>query len=238
MACVGDSITFGHPVPQDKAYPAILGTLLGDRYEVRNFGQNSATLSRIGNVPYWKTAPFTAATEYQPNIVIIALGANDSKVEAWMNPDQFQPDLKALIQHFRDLPSRPAVFVGIPIPVSPERTRGITAPKVRDQVTPMIVRVAGETHAPLVDFYTPLADHLDLLPDGIHPNAAGYRIMAEAARSALAKSGTLKESGSSNDGEYFRSHRRRRWLHRSQPRAPLGGEPTSPPLTARTQECF
>src|SRR4051812_40315304 len=46
VACVGDSITFGSGIPdrEHNAYPAQLANLLGDRYEVRNFGVSGATL--------------------------------------------------------------------------------------------------------------------------------------------------------------------------------------------------
>ena len=45
VACVGDSITFGARVEDRKinSYPAVLGRLLGARYEVRNFGCSGAT---------------------------------------------------------------------------------------------------------------------------------------------------------------------------------------------------
>lgn len=185
VACVGDSITFGHPGPRDKSYPAVLATLLGPAYEVRNFGQNAATLSRAGNLPYWKFKAFEDATAYQPDIVIIALGANDSKVEAWMAAEPFSKDIKDMVRHFRQLPSNPLVMLGIPIPVAPERTKGITAKKVRERITPMIQQVAREVHAPTIDFYTPLAGKFELLPDTIHPNEQGYRIMAETAAAAI-----------------------------------------------------
>ena len=187
VACVGDSITFGHPGPREKSYPAVLGTLLGAGYEVKNFGQNAATLTHAGNLPYWKFKVFEEATAYQPNVVIIALGANDSKVEAWMAPKGFTKDLKEMVAHFRGLPSKPVVMLGIPIPVSPERTKGITAKKVRERITPMIQQVAKEVSAPTIDFYTPLAGKLELLPDTIHPSEQGYRIMAETAAAAVKK---------------------------------------------------
>lgn len=191
VACVGDSITYGHPVvykEPEKAYPAVLGKLLGDDYDVRNFGCNSATLARIGNVPYWNQPQLKKATEFNPNVVIITLGTNDSKVKAWMDAKQFVPDLKALIKHFRDLPAKPKIYLGVPAPVSPKRTRGITAAKVRKTITPMIREVAEEEDVPLIDFYTPLKDKLDLLPDTIHPDAEGYQIMARTAHRVLTAS--------------------------------------------------
>jgi lysophospholipase L1-like esterase len=188
VACVGDSITYGHPVVYkhpEKTYPAVLGKLLGEKYDVRNFGCNSATLVKIGNKPYVKQPAFKKATEFNPHIVIIKLGTNDTKVDAWMEKKQFVGDLKELVSHFRGLRAKPVVFLGIPVPVSPKRTRGITAPEVRDRIIPMIRRVAKEEKVPLIDFHTPLANRLELLPDTIHPNAKGYAIMAAAAHAEL-----------------------------------------------------
>jgi lysophospholipase L1-like esterase len=188
VACVGDSITYGHAVVYEKpeqTYPAVLGKLLGDDFEVRNFGCNSATLVKIGNVPYWKQPQFADATKFNANIVIIALGVNDTKVEDWLKPEQFTGDLAALVEHFRAQPARPKVYLGIPVPVSPERIHGITAKKARERATPMIEETAKKLDVPLIDFYTPLQDRLELIPDTIHPNAEGYRIMAQTARDAL-----------------------------------------------------
>src|SRR4051812_7771397 len=81
VACVGDSITFGAGIKdRDKnSYPAQLQGLLGSGYEVKNFGVSGATLLKEGDKPYWKEKAFEAAKKFEPNIVIIKLGTNDSK---------------------------------------------------------------------------------------------------------------------------------------------------------------
>jgi len=98
---------------------------------------------------------------------------------------RFRETLRELVAHFRELDSRPTVCLGIPVPVALERTRGITAPKVRGVVTPAIAAVARKEGLATIDFYTPLADRMELLPDTFHPNAEGYRIMAETAKRAI-----------------------------------------------------
>ena len=54
VACVGDSITFGAGIKEreTQCYPVQLGQLLGDEFEVRNFGVNGATLLKQGDLPY------------------------------------------------------------------------------------------------------------------------------------------------------------------------------------------
>ena len=46
VACVGDSITFGAGVAQREVncYPVVLNKLLGDKYQVKNFGVSGSTL--------------------------------------------------------------------------------------------------------------------------------------------------------------------------------------------------
>ena len=55
VACVGDSITEGEGV-EDRAmrYPESLGALLGEGYDVRNFGVSGSTMLDAGDVPYKK----------------------------------------------------------------------------------------------------------------------------------------------------------------------------------------
>ena len=85
VACVGDSITFGAGVENRavNAYPQVLDRLLGERARVANFGRSGATLLKQGDYPYWEREQFTQATEFQPGIVIIKLGTNDSKPQNW-----------------------------------------------------------------------------------------------------------------------------------------------------------
>ena len=76
VACVGDSITFGAGVKErnKNSYPKVLAGLLGEKYDVRNFGVNGATLLKKGNKPWWKLRAFKDATAFKPNVVIIKLG--------------------------------------------------------------------------------------------------------------------------------------------------------------------
>ena len=45
VACVGDSITYGHGIRdrEHDTYPAILDSLLGDKFDVQNFGVSGTT---------------------------------------------------------------------------------------------------------------------------------------------------------------------------------------------------
>lgn len=188
VACVGDSITFGAGVEQREKnnYPKVLGELLGEKYESRNFGRSGATLLKQGDLPYWKTKEFEGATAYQPDIVVIKLGTNDSKPQNWdKHKGEFGADARALVAHFQALPSKPKVFVCLPVPVY-ETKWGINEPVVKGEVIPILNEVAKEMKLPTIDLYTALTGKPLMFPDKIHPNAAGAKIIAETVAKALA----------------------------------------------------
>jgi alpha-L-fucosidase 2 len=90
VAGVGASITYGAGLP-DRAgpcYPAQLQNLLGGGGEVRNFGVNSTTLLKKGDAPDWHTAAGREALAFNPGIVVMDLGGNDSKPQNWPFLDQ------------------------------------------------------------------------------------------------------------------------------------------------------
>ena len=60
-------------------YPAQLQAYLGDGYEVKNFGASGRTILSKGDYPYSETDTYKASLEYQPDIVLIKLGTNDTK---------------------------------------------------------------------------------------------------------------------------------------------------------------
>ena len=182
IACVGDSITFGAAIKdrENRNYPLQLGKLLGDGYVVRNYGVNGATLLKQGDLPYWTRPQFKMATDFQPDIVIIKLGTNDSKPQNWKYADQYGADLLAMIDHFQKLDSTPQIYVCRPVPVATDRW-GITEAVVRDEVIPAINKAVRKAKGvKVIDLYKVLAPHPELLPDGVHPNGDGAALMAKA----------------------------------------------------------
>lgn len=103
VACVGNSITYGHGLKNrsTESYPSVLGEMLGEKYEVRNFGISARTLLNKGDHPYMKEQLFAEARAFHPDIVVIKLGTNDTKPHNWKHAQDFRHDLSALIDSFR-----------------------------------------------------------------------------------------------------------------------------------------
>lgn len=186
VACVGDSITYGSGVEgrETNSYPAVLERLLGMKFQTRNFGVGGATLLKKGDQPYWKEPQFAALSEFEPQVVLIELGTNDSKPQNWQYQNEFTADLRALVDHFANLKSKPTVWICLPVPVYETRW-GINEKVVAEEVIPGILQVAQEKKLPIIDLHTALANRPELFPDKIHPNAAGAALMAKVIRDAL-----------------------------------------------------
>ena len=187
VACVGDSITFGAGIKDRKKnnYPTQLQGMLGDGYAVTNLGVNAATLMKKGDKPYWKLKQFQAAQDLQPDIVVIKLGTNDTKPHNWKHKADYQPDYTEMIRTFQQLDSKPKVYICYPAPVVGEQW-GINDKTVREEVIPLLDKIAKETKATIIDLYAPLKDKPELLPDKVHPNAEGATIIAETVQAAIA----------------------------------------------------
>lgn len=186
VACVGDSITYGAGVENraENNYPKVLGGLLGAGFETRNFGVSGATLMKKGDKAYWTQPEFVKVGAFKPDTVVIKLGTNDSKPQNWGFKENFADDLREMIDTFRDLPSKPKVWVCLPVPVY-ETKWGINEPVVSGEIIPIIRRVAREKGVPVIDLHQALSGKPELFPDKIHPNAAGAAIIAATVKTAL-----------------------------------------------------
>lgn len=184
VACVGDSITYGANITNRTrdSYPAQLQRLLQQydlSWEVQNFGVSGATLLTKGDLPYVRQSAFTNAQLCNPDVVIIKLGTNDSKPQNWQYKDEFIANYEQMIDIFRSRPSQPQVWICKPVPAFIVNF-GIRDQVIHDEILPLLDQIAREKNVPVIDLYTALTGRGDLFPDGIHPNAEGAGLMAQA----------------------------------------------------------
>lgn len=185
VACVGDSITEGAGLnPQStKSYPYVLNNLLGDGYEVMNLGRSATTLLRDGDFPYWTAKEFSNVFVYQPEIIVIKLGTNDTKPQNW-NAQKYKEDYQALIDTFRSIPTNPQIYLCNPVPVFKTRW-GINDSTIVNGVIPAVEAIARANELPLIDLHNPMMDKGDLFYDQIHPNSEGAAEMAKLVHENL-----------------------------------------------------
>ncbi|HEX5791521.1 MAG TPA: GDSL-type esterase/lipase family protein [Luteolibacter sp.] len=181
VACVGDSITQGK---KGGNYPEQLQALLGDKWQVENFGHSGRTLLKKGDHSYWTSERYTKALEFKPDVVIIKLGTNDTKPQNWQHKAEFVSDYRELIKSFQALASKPRIYLCRPCPVIGKGNFGIVESGVQEQI-PLLDALAKELNLGIIDMHATLADKPELIPDCVHPSKEGYGLMAATAFKAL-----------------------------------------------------
>ena len=204
VACIGNSITDGHGIDMNdvKGYPAQLQKLLGSDYQVKNYGVSGRTLLKKGDQPYWKEQAWRDAQSYKADIVVIKLGTNDSKPENWQHGDEFEQDLRAMIDQLKPMvpvlnkkgkPTKkmqrsaaPRILLCTPVPAY-KPSWNISDSVITTQIIPLINKVAQSEGLEVVDLHT-LFDNTDgqqMQSDGIHPTEKGCSQMAKAIGAAI-----------------------------------------------------
>lgn len=181
IACIGNSITYGVGTrnPAKDSYPAVLGQMLGDGYEVRNFGVSARTMLMKGDNPYMKEERYRQALDYNPDIVTIKLGTNDTKPQNWRYKSDFKKDMETMIRTLRALPSKPEIYLCYPIPAYAVQW-GINDSIIVHGVMPVINRLAAKYGLKVIDLHTPLTGMKECFADNVHPNEKAAVRIAQA----------------------------------------------------------
>lgn len=167
IVALGDSITSGLGVAADEAYPALLEVRLrrdGYAYRVVNAGVSGGTTAGGLRRVDW-------VLRAQPEIVIVALGANDGL--RGQPPQTTRANLEAIVMRLQTAGTR-VLLAGMRMPPNygAEFTREFEA------VFPAVARRANVALIPfLLDGVA--ADPTLNQADGLHPNAAGHRVIAD-----------------------------------------------------------
>ncbi len=186
VACIGNSITYGSGIadrPRD-SYPSQLGRMLGQKWEVRNFGVGGRTLLKKGDYPFWNEEAYAQAKAFLPDVVIIKLGTNDTKPQNWKYSGEFLSDYRAMVKELKALSSHPKIYLCKPVPAYVSRW-GINDSIIVHGVIPSIEKLSTEENLPVIDLYTALSGKAALFPDQIHPNPEGAGLMAQTIYKAL-----------------------------------------------------
>ena len=182
VACIGDSITWGFTLlnPWKQSYPAQLQGLLGDGYEVRNFGYNDASARFDADTPYVRKGVYRKSLDWNPDVVLLMLGTNDTKKRNW-DPAVFRKDYRKLVESYGNLPSNPRIVLIAPIRIFPVKgiaLLGVYPDTMETGVRPAILEIGQEMGLQVVDLVDVFQDS-SLCLDGVHPQREGTRMIAE-----------------------------------------------------------
>ena len=185
VACIGNSITDGSGIDmaETKGYPAQLQKLLGSGYQVKNYGVSARCMMNASDHPYMQEQAWRDAKAFDPNIVVIKLGTNDSKTFQW-NQKEYEKSYQAMIDTLSALPSKPTIYLCTPIRAFEDRWE-ITDSVIVNGVIPSIQKIAKKNKLQVIDLHPVVDDSSQMTRDMIHPNEKGAGRMAEAVAKAL-----------------------------------------------------
>lgn len=189
VLCVGDSLTYGQGVMTSRdtdSYPAVLADLLGDEYQVINYGLPNRTLQSTGNMPYCDEKHYSESLAQDADIVIIMLGTNDSKPEFW-NAERYEEEYLDLIHEYQAMNSSPEVYIMIPPAIFLENpdTGDCSEEILTNEIIPIVKKLSQNTSAGLIDLYAVTKSHSEWYGDGLHLNSEGNHAAANEIYTAI-----------------------------------------------------
>jgi lysophospholipase L1-like esterase len=165
----GDSLTYGTGAGPEEAYPKILGGLI-NRQVIGAGVPGETTEDGLERLP-------AVLDEVKPKLLLLCLGGNDMLRK--VNYASIESNLRAMIEAAR-LRSVPVVLIGVPEPV------------LFGGAAPFYTKLADELKVPLEKkIMQDVLFDKELKSDQIHPNARGYRRMAQAIAEFLHRAGAV-----------------------------------------------
>jgi len=185
VLCVGNSITNNALLNNEDRYPIILQSILGEGYNVKNYGIGNRTMLQKGDYPYIKEQRFTEGLNWNPDIVIIKLGTNDMKNSNWAYKADFVNNYVSFVDSFKLKNPQSEIFICIPTPLFPGNIISVNDSRLVDEMIPMINEVASRTGAKIIDLHSALLNVSYCTYDNLHPNKKGTNIMARVVAKSV-----------------------------------------------------
>lgn len=185
VACIGDSTTWGtHATRADGVtYPDCLAKMGRRRLLVRNFGVGSTTLLRRSGRAWCDTGELERAIDFKPDVLIVMFGVNEISHPALL--DDFLPDALWLVDQFQRAIPDSAILIATPTPLAPGDEKQPENTELATKIIPALRQVAQMKGCRMVEINQAYPPSLDYLPDGVHPNAQGNRLIAELVFNAI-----------------------------------------------------
>ena len=170
ILALGDSLTYGHGAGHNESYPALISSLSG--YKVINAGMNGETSEEgLRRLP-------KLLEDRSVKLMILCFGGNDILRKKPM--DSLKQNLKTMIQMAKEKK------IGVLLVAVPNISLFGLSPLA------LYEEVADEENIPLVSgVLAEILGNPALKSDQIHPNALGYKQMAEKIYESVVENGWL-----------------------------------------------
>lgn len=194
VACVGDSITYGHGIknwPKNN-YPVLLQNLLGYGYHVNSYGVSGRAVQDNSDQPYRALPHYEESVAYDADIIVFMMGSNDTKPENWFGEEAFRTALKDLLDDYTQGEKKPAIYIcTTPACFFMENSEGVLTshdlrPAYADIIAEIVRQTAEELGYPVIDIHALTKKNPQwFAKDGVHPNNEGAASIAQAVYEAI-----------------------------------------------------
>jgi len=194
VACVGDSITYGHGIqnwPKNN-YPVLLQGLLGDGYHVNSYGVSGRAVQDNSDQPYRALPHYEESVSYDADIIVFMMGSNDTKPENWFGEESFKASLMDLLDDYTQGDKKPVIYIcTTPACFFMEDSVGeLTSHDLRPAYADIIAEIVRETAEelgyPVIDIHALTKENPQwFAKDGVHPNNEGAAAIAQAVYEAI-----------------------------------------------------
>ncbi len=204
IALLGEQTTHSYHRTNDPEYPLFLGEALdadfkvdttkvhpnqggfleggGTHYRVGNFGHPRGTvLDHAMENPraVLRSDELKLAEAFAPQIVIVGpFGEHEALTHVSM--DAFTPDLHRLLARIAAFPSRPRVFLALPLPHG-DTDNDAGYRRIHTETA----QVAREMKLPVIDLWTAFIGHKEYFQDDTHLTVPGRRELARIVAAAV-----------------------------------------------------
>lgn len=169
IVAFGDSLTYGTGAAEQESYPAVLTRLIGHDV-VRAGVPGEVTAQGLQRLP-------EVIEEYRPRLMIVCLGGNDMLRR--LSVAETRANVRAMISMIKDH-GIAVVLIGVP------------QPALLASAPEFYTELAQEFAIPYEgDVLKKVLYAAEMKSDAIHPNAKGYRRMAEAVAALLREAGAI-----------------------------------------------
>lgn len=167
IVAMGDSLTEGLGVPEEKSYPMLLQKALinkGYDYRVVNAGVSGETSSGARSRMEW-------VLRMQPDIIILETGANDGL--RGIDPELIRRNIREMVDAFK--------AEGIVVVLAGMKIVPNLGPAYSKKFADVYTDVGGDKDVILIPFFLEGVAGIPKMnqPDGIHPTADGYARIVE-----------------------------------------------------------
>jgi acyl-CoA thioesterase I len=169
ILALGDSLTAGYQLPPEESYTAQLEELLKEgkyQYRVQNAGVSGDTTAQLLARLDWTLGD----TASPPALAIVEIGANDAF--QGVDPELTRANIRSIIERIQSR-NIPVLLAGMKAPLN-------LGSLYRNKFESIYSDLEQELKVPRMEFFLEgvAAEPSLNLSDGIHPNRAGYAIIA------------------------------------------------------------